>query len=54
MMKKKIKKDNRIVIYQTKSGAIEFRGDVDTQTLWANRMQMAEVFGVNPQANLWV
>ena len=47
---KKIKNENKIVIYQTKSGAIELRGDISHETIWANRMQMAEMFGVNPQA----
>ncbi|MCX6753866.1 MAG: virulence protein RhuM/Fic/DOC family protein [Candidatus Nomurabacteria bacterium] len=41
---------NKIVIYQNSSGAIELRGDVKNETIWANRMQMAKMFGVNPQA----
>lgn len=45
---KKIK--NNVVIYQAKSGAIELRGDFSHETVWANRMQMSEMFGVNPQA----
>ena len=48
MKKKSIKKF--VVIYQAKSGAIQLRGDFDKETLWASRMQMAEIFGVNPQA----
>lgn len=48
-MKKKVLKNN-IVIYQAKNGAIELRGDFERDTVWANRMQMAEMFGVNPQA----
>ena len=44
------RKDTNVVIYQTKSGAIELRGDLTHGTIWANRMQMAEMFGVNPQA----
>ncbi|MEK9184359.1 MAG: virulence protein RhuM/Fic/DOC family protein [Patescibacteria group bacterium] len=48
-MKKRSLK-NGLVIYQAKSGAIELRGDVEHETLWANRMQMARMFGVNPQA----
>ena len=43
-------KENKIVIYQNSSGAIELRGDVKNETIWANRMQMAKMFGVNPQA----
>ncbi|MBK5215615.1 MAG: hypothetical protein JJE53_02295 [Candidatus Pacebacteria bacterium] len=46
---KKIK-ENKIVIYQNSSGAIELRGDVKNETIWANRMQMSKMFGVNPQA----
>ncbi len=45
-----MKKENKIIIYQTKNGALELRGDVKSETIWANRMQMAEMFGVNPQA----
>lgn len=47
--KKEILKNN-VVIYQAKSGAIELRADITKETVWANRMQMAEMFGVNPQA----
>jgi prophage maintenance system killer protein len=45
-----MKKNNDIVIYKTKSGAIEFRADIKKETLWATQAQMAAVFGVNPQA----
>ncbi|MCX6791137.1 MAG: virulence protein RhuM/Fic/DOC family protein [Candidatus Gribaldobacteria bacterium] len=46
-----MKKINKgVVIYQAKSGAIELRGDFTHETIWANRMQMAKMFGVNPQA----
>ena len=48
MKKQAVKK--QAIIYQTKSGAIELRGDFTRETIWANRMQMAEMFGVNPQA----
>ncbi|HEY4515395.1 MAG TPA: virulence protein RhuM/Fic/DOC family protein [Candidatus Paceibacterota bacterium] len=48
-MKKKVF-NNKVVIYQAKSGAIELRGDFGKETIWATRMQMAEIFGVNPQA----
>jgi len=46
----KIKKEQQVLVYQTKSGALELRADADNETIWANRMQMAEMFGVNPQA----
>ncbi|MBP6302346.1 MAG: virulence protein RhuM/Fic/DOC family protein [Bacteroidia bacterium] len=41
---------NKIVVYQTQSGSLELKGDHTHQTIWANRMQMAEIFDVNPQA----
>jgi len=44
------KKDNQIAVYQTKTGAIEFRRDLKNETIWATQAQMAEVFGVNSQA----
>lgn len=44
------KKQQQLIIYQVKSGALELRADVTNETIWANRMQMAEMFGVNPQA----
>ncbi len=51
-MTKKIiqKKEEELVIYQTKSGALELRGDFTNDTVWASQAQMAEVFGVNSQA----
>lgn len=45
-MKKNIKLQKNIVIYQAKNGAIEFRGDIDRETIWATQAQIAEVFGV--------
>lgn len=35
-----------MVIYQAKNGAIEFRGDMSRETLWATQAQIADVFGV--------
>ena len=40
------KKGADMVIYQTKSGAIEFRGDFAHETLWATQAQIAEIFGI--------
>ncbi|TAK58593.1 hypothetical protein EPO14_02000 [Patescibacteria group bacterium] len=48
MKNKQVK--NNVVVYQAKNGAIELRGDSVRETIWANRMQMAKMFGVNPQA----
>jgi death-on-curing family protein len=42
--------NRNLVIYQAPNGAIELKGDIAKETIWANRMQMAEIFGVNPQA----
>jgi len=47
---KKSRKDQQVIIYQTKSGALELRADVASETIWASRMQMAKIFGVNPPA----
>lgn len=44
------KKDKSVVMYQAKSGAIELRGDLHNETVWATQAQMAKMFGVNPQA----
>jgi prophage maintenance system killer protein len=41
---------SKIIIYQAKSGALELKGDFKKETIWATRMQMSEIFGVNPQA----
>jgi prophage maintenance system killer protein len=50
MKKKPLSTAGEIVIYQTKSGALELRGDFTKDTVWATQAQMAEVFGVNSQA----
>lgn len=43
-MKKK-NENKQIVIYQAPSGAIELRGDIGKETVWATLDQVAEVFG---------
>jgi prophage maintenance system killer protein len=43
-MKKKVF-NNKVVIYQAKSGAIELRGDFAKETVWATLDQMAGIFG---------
>lgn len=48
-MKKRTKNDE-IIIYQAKSGALELRQDSDKQTIWATQAEMARIFAVNPQA----
>lgn len=35
---------NKVVIFQTKSGAIELKGDIKKETLWANLQQIADLF----------
>ncbi len=42
--------DNKLIVYQTDDGAIALKADAEQETVWATRMQMAEIFGVNPQA----
>ncbi len=43
MAKKTTPKD--LIIYQTKSGALELRGDFEKETIWASLDQIAGVFG---------
>ena len=45
-----LKKPPSVIIYQAPNGAIELKGDFEKETVRANRMQMSEMFGVNPQA----
>ena len=39
--------DNKVIIYQNKSGAIELKGDIEKETLWANQAQIADLFEVD-------
>ena len=36
-----------IVVYQTKTGAIELRGDFKHDTIWATQAQIANIFSIN-------
>ena len=36
-MNKKISKSDKVVIYQSKSGIIELRGDINKETIWASQ-----------------
>ena len=40
----------QLIIYQAKSGKIEFRGDFDRETIWGSINQIADVFGVQKAA----
>ncbi len=48
-MSNKQKTTKEVVIYQSKSGAIELKGDFTHETVWATQAQIAKVFGVTPQ-----
>ena len=49
-MKKNLKTaKNSLVIYQAKSGAIEFLGDFRHETIWATQDQIAELFATTKQ-----
>ncbi len=48
-MVKKKKTNEKPVIYQAKSGAIELRGDFSHETIWASQAEMARIFDVTPQ-----
>lgn len=41
---KSVKKET--IIYQTSAGAIELRGDIKKETIWATQAQIAEVFDI--------
>ena len=46
----KNKGPKEIMIYQTTSGAIEFRGDLEQDTMWGNLNQIAALFNVQKPA----
>ena len=39
-----------MMIYQSKSGKIEFRGDLKQDTVWGTQQQIAQLFGVQKPA----
>jgi len=43
----KDKKTKGVVIYQTKSGALELRGDFSKETIWATQAQIITLFGID-------
>ena len=43
-MKKAKKLENQIVVYQSKTGAIELKGDFRHDTIWATQAQIANIF----------
>lgn len=45
----KKKNPQNAVIYQAPSGAIELRGDLEHETIWATQAQIAQLFDVTPQ-----
>ncbi len=45
-MKEK-EKNSKVVVFQAKNGAIELRGDLSHETIWATQAQIAEIFAAN-------
>jgi len=39
-----MRKENEVLIYQTKTGAIELKEDVSSETIWATLQQIADLF----------
>lgn len=39
--------NKNLVVYQAPNGAIELKGDVTKETIWASQTQIAEIFGVD-------
>jgi prophage maintenance system killer protein/ribosomal protein S17E len=46
-MKKRVITKQDLVIYQAKSGAIEFKGDYSKETIWATQAQIVDLFDVD-------
>jgi len=46
-MNKKQKLGKQVIIYQTKSGALELRKDVKNETMWATQAQIVSLFDVD-------
>ena len=44
---KKSQKEKGLVIYQTKKGGVELRGDFSNDTIWASQLQLSEIFNVD-------
>ena len=44
-MNKHKSKTTKMLIYQSKTGKIEFRGDLQKDTVWGNLNQIADLFG---------
>ncbi len=38
---------NEVIIYQGRSGAIEFKGDFKKENLWASQLQISQLFDIN-------
>ena len=36
-----------LAIYQTENGALELRTDANLDTIWANKKQISEIFGID-------
>lgn len=41
------KEKQELAIYQAKNGAIELKSDGKAETIWANKLQIAEIFGID-------
>jgi prophage maintenance system killer protein len=42
-----MKNSKELVIYQTKSGALELKGDFKRETIWATQFQIAQIFDID-------
>jgi hypothetical protein len=43
----KNKKEQKLIIYQAKNGAIELKGDFKHETIWATQKQIKDIFGID-------
>lgn len=39
--------ENQLAVYQSNSGALELRADINSDTIWTSKKQIAEIFGID-------
>jgi len=38
---------NKLIVYQSANGAIELKGDLGNETVWASQQQIVDIFGID-------
>jgi len=39
--------ENNLIVYQAADGAIELKGDLSNETIWASQQQIVDIFGID-------